>query len=259
MKKTIVGFGLIFVFAGAGFAQKVDSKSSVSADGKASVNKNGGNLALQSGTQIAGQLQNSLDVKKVRVGDEIVLKTNQVIKQNGKVVVGKGARLVGRVTEVQTKANGNAMSKVAILFDRLEQGGQQLPINAVITSVTQIKSQNNVGDTIDSDISANSSTQAGTRQNSSGGGLLGGVGETVGGVVNTTKQTVGGTTETVGRTVGDATRGVGGALRGIQVSQSSDTSVNAGSTLSLLGENLRLEKGTTFNLSLSEAISVNDR
>jgi hypothetical protein len=88
--------------------------------------------------------------------------------------------------------------------------------------------------------------------------LLGGVGNTVGGVVNSTTQTVGGVTNTVGQTVGNTTQTVGGTLRGIQISQSTDASASGGSTLSLNGGNLRLDKGTTFNLSLSESASVHN-
>lgn len=257
MKKTILGLGLVFTLVGTGLAQKVDSKASTSADSKTTINKNGGDLAIQSGTQIAAQLQNSLDVKKAKVGDQVVLKTTKAIKQNGKTVIDKGSRLVGRVTEVQQKADGNAMSKVGILFDKIEQGGQQLPINAVVTSVTQTRAQTNINDTLDSDISGNSSTRT-TTQSSNNGGLLGGVGNTVGSVVNTTTQTAGSATNTVGQTVGNTTRTVGGTLRGIQVSQSTDASAEGGSLLSLQGGNLRLEKGATFNLSLSSSTSVNN-
>jgi hypothetical protein len=91
---------------------------------------------------------------------------------------------------------------------------------------------------------------------SSGGGLLGGVTGAVGGVVDSTARTtgsvVGGTTSAVGGTVGNVTEGVGG----IRISQSSDASAEGGTTLSLAGDNLRLEKGTSFRLRLNQAASV---
>ena len=122
MKKTILGLSLVAILAGVGLAQ-VDSKTSSTVNNSTSVSKNGGNIDLQSGTQIAAQLQNSIDVQKAKVGDQVILKTTTAIKQNGKTVIDKGATLSGRVTEVQRKTKDNAGSKVGILFDKLQQGG----------------------------------------------------------------------------------------------------------------------------------------
>lgn len=254
MRKVILGLSMAAVLCGTSLAQRADTRASSTTKNQTSINKNGGDVVLQSGTQITGQLQSALDVQKARVGDQVVLKTTSAIRQNGRVVVDKGSRLVGRVTEVQQKAKGSATSSVGILFDRLENGKMTLPIDAVITSVTQARTSGRVGDDIDADISGSSSTRSSTRNQSgnNGGGLLGGVTNTVGGVVNSTTQTVGGITDSVGQTVG---RTVGG----IQISQSGSASAEGSSTLSLTGGNLRLEKGTTLNLRLSESASIGSR
>jgi hypothetical protein len=258
MRRIVLGLGLVFVLSITGLAQKSSTRASGSATSNTSASKNGKNIDIASGTQITGQLQNSLDVQKAKVGDEVVLKTTSAVKQNGQVVIQKGSRLIGHVTEVQQRAKGQAASKVGVLFDTLAQGGNQIPISAVITSITQARASSSVGDDISSDVSGSSSTTASTRSSGGGGGLLGGVGNTVGGIVNSTTQTVGGVTNTVGQTVGNTTQTVGGTLRGIQISQSTDASASGGSTLSLNGGNLRLDKGTTFNLSLSESASVHN-
>lgn len=260
MKKIILGLSLATILCGTSLAQSTNTRASSTVVNETSASKNG-NVVLQSGTQISGQLQNSLDAKNTRVGDQVVLKTTQTIKQNGRVVVNKGSRLVGRVTEVQQRTQNNATSKIGVLFDRLENGKMTLPINAVITSVTQARgSVSATDDTLDTDVYGSSSTSGSTRSrgssSSSGGGLLGGVTNTVGGVVNTTGQTAGGVTNTVGQTVGSTTQTVGKTVRGIQISQSGSASADAGSTLSLTGGNLRLEKGTTLNLRLIESASI---
>lgn len=257
MKKTILGLGIVLTLAGASVAQRVDSRAGASAENNTKISKKGGDMDLQSGTQIAAQLENQLDVRRAKVGDQVFLKTSKAVKQNGKTVINKGSKLVGRVTEVSQKAGGNGMSKVGILFDRLEQGGQQLPINAMITSVTQAGAQASVDDTFDSDISARNSTQT-SASSSGGGGLLGGVGNTVGSVTNGATNTVGSVANTAGRTVTGTTRAVGNTLRGVRVSQSTDASAEGGSLLSLQGGDLRLEKGTTFNLSLSSSTLINN-
>jgi hypothetical protein len=249
MKKTILGLGLVAILAGVGLAQ-VDSKTSSTA----SVSKNGGSIDLQSGTQIAAQLQNSIDVQKARVGDEVVLKTTTAIKQNGKTVIDKGATLYGRVTEVQQKTKNNGESKVGILFDKLQQGSNQLPINAVITSITKVQAQTSIDDSMDSDISGGASTQTSTNSSSKNdSGLIGGVKNTVGSVVNTTTKTAGKVANKVGKTVTGTTET---ALNNIQISQSADASVNGGATLSLPNKNLRLDKGVIFNLNVSESTTV---
>lgn len=232
------------------------------------VAKDGTNVSLMSGTEISAQLQKSLDASKTKVGDEVVLKTTKKIKQNGEVVVAKGARLIGKVTEVQKRTKETGASKIGVLFERLEQGGSSLPISASITSIVQTRSQVRSGDDLFADSSAGSMTRtSSSTSGSSGGGLLGGVGNTVGGVVNTTTQTVGGVagtaTQTVGgvadsagQTLGTTTQTASGTLRGLQITQSTDASASGSSTLSLNTGNLKLEKGTTFNLKIAESGSA---
>jgi hypothetical protein len=267
MKKVVLCIGLAGLFSFGIFAQKTESKLSSKAANKTAVTKDGKSVTLASGTQLSGQLQKSLDVSKAKVGDEVVLKTKKSIKQNGEVVVAKGSSLIGRVTEVQKRTKDNSASKIGILFDRLEQGGNSLPISAAIMSVVQARSHVQSGDDLFADTSASSSTRTSTTGSGSGGGLLGGVGNTVGGVVNTTTQTVGGVantatqtvggvTDTAGRTVGSTTQAVGGTLRGLQISQSADASASGASTLSLTGGNLKLEKGTTFNVRVTEMTTL---
>jgi hypothetical protein len=52
---------------------------------------------------------------------------------------------------------------------------------------------------------------------------------------------------------GETTSVLGRSLGRIQISESSSTSTEGGSTLTLQGENLHLEKGTTFNLVISQS------
>jgi hypothetical protein len=67
---------------------------------------------------------------------------------------------------------------------------------------------------------------------------------------------VGSTVDSTTRTVGGTANGVGSSLAGIQISQSSSTSVEGSSVLSLQGGNLRLEKGTNFNLVLTQSTNA---
>jgi len=228
---------------------------------------------LQSGTQLAAQLENSLDARHAKPGDRVVLKTIQAVKQDGHVIVPRGAQLIGRVTNVQQQTKSNAASSIAVVFDRLRTGSTETAITASILSITEARShgQNANDDVFGSDTVTSSSARSSTSASSSSqrgvGGLLGGVGNTAGAVVNTSTSTVGSvagsTTNAVGNTVGATTNttassgaNLTGALRGLQITQSSDASAQGGSTLSLSGSNLRLDSGTTFNLAVSSSTSA---
>ena len=273
MKRILLAISLMVTVAGLACGQGSETRGSATAKNDTSVTKQGRQIDLQSGTQLAAQLENTLDARRAKAGDRVVLKTIQAVKQNGHVIVPKGAQLIGRVTNVQQQTKSNAESSIAILFDRLRTGSTETSITASILSITQARSQGQAAnnDVFGSDTMASSSARSSSSATSSGqrsgGGLLGGVGNTVGGVVNTSTSTVGSvggsTTNAVGNTVGATTNTAGntgtsltGALRGLQITQSSDASAQGGSTLSLSGGNLRLDSGTTFNLAISSSTSA---
>ena len=262
MNRIVLAFGLLTIAVTGVFAQKTSTNVATTASTRASAMKNGA-AVIQSGTQISGQLQSTLDTKNAKVGDQVVLKATNAVKQNGQTVVEKGSRLIGHVTEVQQRAKNGAGSRVGVVFDRLQQGGNSVPISAVITSVFQAQSA--AGASVSDDDmmamgSTSTQTMTSTRSSGGGGGLLGGVvnstTQTVSGVANTAGQTVNGATNTAGQTVGSTTRSVGGTLRGLQISQSTDASASGGSVLSLSNGDLRLEKGTTVNLAVSGSASA---
>lgn len=266
MKRTILALSLTLACAAAAYAQKAEGRTSADARNQtsAAVNQAGKSVNLESGTQVAGELQNTIDVRKAKVGDQVILKTTQAIKSGGRTIVGKGSRLVGHVTEVAQKTKGNGESRLGILFDRLEQGSLELPIAATISSIAsgRASTRANNDDLFAGNSSAggSASSSSSTRSSSSSGGLLGGVGSTVnsttstvGGVVGSTTSAAGSAVDSTTGAVGNTATGVGRSLSGIQISESSSTSVEGSSVLSLQGGNLRLEKGTNFNLVLTQS------
>lgn len=264
MKRLLFVILTTAISAGLVQAQKSNSSASANAGSETAVTKQGRQVNLQSNTQLAAQLENSLDARNAKVGDRVALKTTQTVKQNGEVIVPKGARLLGRVTEVQRRTKSNGESRIGVVFDRLQKGSLDMPITATIMSITQARSQARAGDSsLDPDMMSSSSARSGSSSSKGGGGLLGGAGNTVGGVVNTTTSTVGNVagsaTNAVGSTVG-TTAGTAanltGSLKGLQISQSTSASAEGGSTLSLGNGNLRLESGATFNLAISNSASA---
>ena len=239
--------------AAVSFAQtQTDTRAAAGAQHSTSVGRDGGQLDLATGTRLTGELQSALDVSRARVGDRVVLKTTEALKQNGRTVLKKGAQLVGRVTDVQRRARGGAESSVTVLFDTVQSGSLASPVSLTIDSVTRAAAHARAGD---EEVGAESGARASSRTSSSsggssGGGLLGGtvgaVGNTVGGVAGAAGDVVGSTAETVGSTLGR-----------VRVTQSAGLSAEGGSTLSLAGGDLRLEKGTTFRLTVNESARVN--
>src|SRR5713101_329985 len=99
MKRLLLGISLIVAVSAVAMAQKTNTRGSASASNQTSAQKQGRQIDLQSGTQLAAQLEGTLDARHVKPGDRVVLKTTQAVKQNGQVVVQKGASLIGRVTD----------------------------------------------------------------------------------------------------------------------------------------------------------------
>lgn len=265
MNKLILTISLVLVCSLHSYSQtaQTQTQTSASAATAASAESSGKTLNLASGTRLSGALQQTIDVRKAKVGDEVVLKTTRAIKSEGRTVVKKGARLIGRVTEVSEKSEANGESRVGIVFDRLESGPMEVTIAARITGVSSIESRNNQAAAgIDSSSSASVASRPAAGQGSSPG-VVGGVTNSVGGVVNTTTNVLGNTTAAVGSTVnstvnaaGSTTSSVGNSLAGIRITESADASASSGSVLSLHGKNLRLEKGTTLLLELTQSASA---
>jgi hypothetical protein len=270
MKRLLLIVLTLAVSTTVAVAQKTKTSGNASGSNETSVSKQGREVNLASDTALAAQLENSLDARRAKVGDAVVLKTTQALKQNGEVVVPKGAKLIGRVTEVQQRTKANGESRIGVAFDRLQKGALDMPITASIVSITQARSRTRAMDSsVESETMSSSSARTTTRSSGSGqgsGGLLGGVGNTVGGAVSTTTSTVGNvagtTTSAVGSTVGATTNTAGnltGSLKGLQITQSTSASAEGGSTLSLNTGNLRLESGTTFNLLVSSSTNAGTR
>ena len=225
---------------------------------------------ILAGTNLEAELQSVIDVRKSNVGDEVVLKTTKAIKQNGEVVVPKGAKLIGRITEVKRKTKDDATSKVGMVFDRIQGKQLDMPVNVSLVAVTAARATAAAGDLFSSDLSGSGSASgsASARRPASGGtgggllggggGLLGGVTSTAGSVVNTTASTVGNVAGSTVNTVSGTTSTVGRTVNGLQISQSASGSANSSSTVSANGKDVRIDKGASFLLRLDGSANVQE-
>src|SRR5579859_323293 len=120
-------------------------------NGSTSANATGaGNAAasgLSSGTNVQAELTKSLDAKKAKAGDEVTAKVTQDVKSNGQVVVRKGSKLIGHVTEAKARSQESSESNLGIAFDRaILKDGQEVAFNAVIQAVAAAPTPSSIGD-----------------------------------------------------------------------------------------------------------------
>jgi len=268
MKRTLKSVIVLVACSTVILAQQAETRTGTVANSESSASAK--NVTIQSGTHIRGELQNTIDVRSAKVGDRVVLKTTEAIKsEEGRKLVNRGALLFGHVTEVTRKTKSKGDSRIAILFDKIKDGSHAFPITATIDSINRGKSNSRLDDDVSfrsqSDAQSTSSSSMQTAPVSGGGGLVGSVSNTVGGAVNSSTMAVGdvlGATTAASNsalnTTGNvaSTTDVGRSLSRIQISESSSTSGQGSTVLSLANDNLRLEKGTAFNLTVSQSANL---
>jgi hypothetical protein len=93
-------------------------------------------VTLPSGTAVNAELNSSVDSKKAKVGDKVEAHTTDEIKYAGKVIVPKGAKLEGHVTEATARSKGDSGSTLAIQFDKaIAKKGEETPLNVAILAI----------------------------------------------------------------------------------------------------------------------------
>ncbi|MBI3653897.1 MAG: hypothetical protein HY231_22935 [Acidobacteria bacterium] len=259
MKKIILTTAILILCAVCAMAQKSATQASAQGQQQTAARPAAKELTLASGTQLVAQLQTTLDAGKLQEGDAVIFKTTKDIKANGELLFKKGSTLIGHVTQAQKKSKETQESKIGLVFDRLENGSMMMPINATLTSVTRAATTAGAGDDLFAAGGSTTSSGSVATGSQSSGGLLGGVTGAVGGltnpaggVLNSTTQAAGGVVNSTTGTLGNTTGALDQTIKGLQISPSSNTSAEGSSMLSLTGANLKLEKGTFFNLTLNQ-------
>ena len=89
------------------------------------------------GTVIPAELAKSIDSKKAKTGDPVMAKTSQDLLSNGQVVIPRGSKIVGHVTQAAGGKKGE-QSTLGIAFDKLvKKDGTELPLVATIQAVAK--------------------------------------------------------------------------------------------------------------------------
>ena len=81
-------------------------------------------------------LTKSAESKSASAGQELTLRTVSDVVVDGEVVIPKGSRLLGRITEVKVKGAGSALSALSVVVDKaVTKEGAELPLQAIIAAV----------------------------------------------------------------------------------------------------------------------------
>ena len=143
MKNWRVLLTLAVVFSISAAAQ-VSSATSESSAGSAIVSTTKANTAadvnnsftLASGTPVLAELSKTVKAKKVKAGDPVKAEVVQDVISHGKIVIRRGSKLLGHVTEARARGKEDAESRLGIVFDKaMLKGGGEMPLNAGICAM----------------------------------------------------------------------------------------------------------------------------
>jgi len=127
LSATLMLLAIAVCFARSSMAQQFTAPTS-----------SGGNTATQAVKRIfiPVPLSSSLDSRKLKTGDEVILKTVANLSLTDGSTIPRGTRVVGHVTEAKARAKGDAQSSLAIAFDKLDlPDGKTEAISGVIQAV----------------------------------------------------------------------------------------------------------------------------
>jgi len=248
-------------------AGKSSASASSNNSGSTSAKAGQSSASLSNGTAMNAALSQPVDVKKNKPGDPVTAKTMEPTKSDGKVIIPKGSKLAGHVTECKQRSKEEKESALGIVFDKaILKNGEEIPLNVTIRALAagQAAASSPIGG---DDFSAGGGAVGSARGSS--GGALGGVRSTAGtaaGTVTNTAANAGGVAGgTVNSTVNaaGATRGAVGGLNaagqltsnsqgvfgieGLNLSAAGSNSTQ-GSLITSTSKNVHLDSGTQLLL-----------
>ena len=244
-------------------AQAGKSGAQVSSNGAASSSAQAGqnSASLSSGTAVNAELSQPVDARKSKPGDPVTARTTQSAKSDGKVIIPKGAKLVGHVTEAKARAKGESESTLGIVFDKaILKNGQEVPLNVSVQALAASQSAAAVSSGGD-DLSAGAGAAGGASSRASGG-ALGGVrstaGSTAGAVTNTAASAGGVANGTTGAAL-NSTTNIAGASKGAVggLNSAGQLTSNSQGVFGLNGLNLNSAAATNTQGSLITSTSRN--
>ena len=234
---------------------------------KATEKSPSGETSLAAGTTLRAELSNSLDSKKVKQGEAVNARTTQTLKStDDRIILPKGTKLVGHVTQASARGAGQADSTLGVVFEKATlKNGQELALNLAIQALAPPASSGaEVNQTADIAPAGGMREGRGTAPGAAGnaGSVAGTTAGTATGTLNHTTAAAGAAIDntnsvnsTTGGVAGNAaaadqlnanSRGVVG-LNNLTLSTAGGSSAQ-GSVITSSGKNVHLDSGTRLIL-----------
>jgi len=87
-------------------------------------------VKFEFGTTLNSVLSDTVDARKSKPGDTVKAKTSEDVKAGGIIVIPRGAKLIGHVTEAQPAAKAGEQARLGLVFDRADlKDGRQIPLH----------------------------------------------------------------------------------------------------------------------------------
>lgn len=244
-------------------ADKSGATATSNTSSSTSANAGQNAASLSSGTTMNAALSQPVDAKKNKPGDQVTAKTTEATKSEGKVVIPRGTKLIGHVTECRQRSKEEKESALGIAFDKaILKNGEEIPLNVSIRALAaaQAAASSSVGG---DEFPAGGGTVGSAR--ASGGGTLGNVRSTAGsatGTVANTAANAGGVANGAVNSTVNAAGAVGGlnaagqlasnsqgvfGLEGLSL-RSAASNNTQGSLITSTSKNVHLDSGTQFVL-----------
>ena len=231
------------------------AQAGTSANAQENTNAKSGSAqgSLAAGTAVKAELDKSLDSKKLKVGDSVTARTTESVKEDGKVVLPKGTKLLGHVTRASARSKGDSDSTLALEFDSAQlKGGHEMAVQLNLHAMAAPADVTPIGG---DDLQAMGNTGA---SGSAGGMNRGGAGAPVGGAVSgaasTTARTTGGIAGAADSTVNSTTNAAGGAAEAAgATSQGAVGGVNASGQLNANSRGVFGLNGLSLNADASNS------
>jgi hypothetical protein len=234
-------------------AQAGTSSAQVASGNSASTSAQAGqnSASLASGSSLNAELSQPVDAKKNKPGDTITARTTESTKSNGKVLIPRGTKLVGHVTEAKARTKGESESALGIVFDKaILKNGQEIPLNVSVQALAASQSaavRLMGGD----DVSTGGSMAGGAagRTSSGSAGALGGVRSTAGGATGTVTNTA----ANVGSTAGGTASGAVNSTSSVAGTHGASGGLNSAGRLTSNSQGVFGVEGVNLNSATSAA------